>query len=506
VSRSRLAIWNYLSVMLFTGVTLLGLFVTKYVRAWLGLERFGAVGMVTNWLGYLNIFEIGLSSTLAPLLARVVAMGDKERLESTVAAGIRIFGWLLGLCLLISAGFLAIITWFIPVSQGVKFDLRLAWCMGMIGLVPMVLSPFRALADARQYGYRINLALTAQSVMIFSLSFAFAYLGFGITGQVAATTLATIPLALFLTRDGLKAYPDLLRAARESRPAPEVWKSIQHLGSATTLLAFSGRMSVLTDNLVVGKILEDAGVAGSFQLTLKLTTLAQSQLQGIGNACWAALAELHTQDRRDDFNRRLIELTGLVSLLGIAGLGPIVAYSHHFVVLFFSAADYLGDRLVLMSALNAFLLGLISLWFWCFSGTGRVREMLPMTLLSTAINVAASIGFTFAFGAIGPLLGTTLGFFSTSLWYIPLKLRRAFGTPIGPLFLSAARPLALGLPYAMALYSFAASHEPRGLLGLALEMGVSALAFLAISFRLVLSPTDRAAWSMRFRSAIRRNA
>jgi O-antigen/teichoic acid export membrane protein len=433
-------------------------------------------------------------------------MGDKEGLESTVAAGIRIFLWLLGLCLLISTGFLAVITWFIPVSAGVRFDLRLAWCVGMIGLVPMVLSPFRALADARQYGYRINLALTAQSVMIFTLSFVFAYLGFGITGQIAATTLAVVPLTLFLTRDGLRAYPGLLRAARATRPDPEVWKSIQHLGGATILLAFSGRMSVLTDNLVVGKILEDAGIAGGFVLTLKLTTLAQSQLQGIGNACWAALAELHAQDRRDQFNRRLTELTGLVSLLGIAGLGPVVAYSRHFVNMFFKPGDYLGDRLVLMSALNAFLLGLISLWFWCFSGTGRVRKMLPMTLLSTAINVGASIGCTFTFGAIGPLLGTTLGYFSTSLWYIPLMLRREFGTPTGPLFLSAARPLALGLPYAVALYCFASSHDPWGLLGLALEMGVSALVFLAISFRLVLSPTDRAAWSTRFRSAIRRNA
>jgi len=505
LSRSRLAIWNYLSAMLFTAFTLVGLIVTRYVIAWLGEERAGAARMVVDWVGYFTIFEIGMSSTLAPLLARVLGRDDKIGLEATVSAGIRAFLVLLGLCLVIAVGMLAIVGWLIPVSPGNQFDLRLAWCVAMIGLVPMVLSPFRALADARQQGYRINLALTAQSLLIFSLSLGFAAMGFGITGQVAASTFAALPLAIFLTRDGLKAFPGLLRAARTTRPDAEVWQAISKLGFATILLALSGRMSLLTDSLVVGKILGPS-LAIQLVVTLRLTSLMQSQLQGIGNASWAALAELHAEGRKDEFNRRLIELTGLVSVFGLAALGPIVAYSKYFVALWIRTPVYLGDGLVLLGAINAFLLGLISLWFWCFAGTGRVREMLPMALLGAFLNVGASILLTMVVGPIGPLLGTLISFVGLSLWYIPICLRRDFGTSVASLYLAACRPLVLGVPYAAFLYSIASVHRPWGWPGLVAEMGLSTLFFLAISFRFVLGPTDRAAWTMRVRGLVARRA
>jgi O-antigen/teichoic acid export membrane protein len=502
VSRSRLAIWNYLSALLFTAITLLGLVVTKYLVALLGDDRFGAARMVRDWLGYLTIFEIGLGSTLAPLIARALAHDDKSNLEATVSAGLRSFAGLLGLILLIATAMLAGITWLIPTAA--TADLRLAWCVGVIGLTPMVLSPFRALADARQHGYRINLALAGQSLLIFALSLLFARSGWGITGQIAATSIATVSLALFLTRDGLRSFPGLFRAAVRSRPDPGVWRSIVGLGVPTFLIALSGRISVLTDSLIVGKILAPR-IAGYLVITQSLTNLAQSQLQGIGNACWAALAQLHAQGRTNDFNRRLVELTGLVSLLGIAALGPIVAYSRHFVALWIDEAHYLGDDLVLVAAVNAFLLGLFSLWSWCFSGTGQVRRMVPITVIGAVVNLTASIILTMEIGPKGPLLGTMLGFVGLSLWYLPLALRKVFGTSIRSLFVAAARPLMWGFPYSALLYAWARGHTPRGWIGLAFEMGVAALVFLGLAYRAVLAPEDRDAWTNRIRGAIRRS-
>ncbi len=501
MSRSRLAIWNYLSALLFTLITLIGLFVTRYVVAWLGDDRFGAARMVTDWLGYLTIFEVGLGSTLSPIIARALARDDGKALEGTVAAGLRAFASLLGLIILLAVGMLFLITWLIP--TGSTSDLRLAWCVGVVGLFPMILSPFRSLADARQHGYRINLALTGQSLLIFALSLLFAKLGWGITGQIAATTIATASLAVFLTRDGLKSFPGLLASARSARPDPEVWRGIIHLGLPTFLITLSGRISVLTDSLIVGKILSPT-LAGYLVLTQRLATLAQSQLQGIGNACWAALAELHAQGRRDDFNRRLVELTGLVSLLGITALGPIVAYSRYFVALWVNPTHYLGDGLVLIAAVNAYLLGLFSLWFWCFSGTGQVRRMVPVTVCAAVINLSASIALTYRFGPRGPLLGTTLSFVGLSLWYLPLSLRNVFGTSISALAIAVFRPLAWGLPYSAMVYLWASSHTPWGWLGMAAEMGVSALCFIGLASIVILGPTERAAWTARLRDAVRR--
>ncbi len=76
-----------------------------------------------------------------------------------------------------------------------------------------------------------------------------------------------------------------------------------------------GRVSLLTDNIVVSGLLSPALVT-PFVLTQRLTSLAQRELQTIGNASWAALAELSAQGRKDVFSRRLLELTRVVAVSG----------------------------------------------------------------------------------------------------------------------------------------------------------------------------------------------
>jgi hypothetical protein len=105
--------------------------------------------------------------------------------------------------------------------------------------------------------------------------------------------------------------------------------------------------------------------------------------------------------------------------------------------------------------------------------------------------------FTWRLGPVGPLLGTLVSFLAVNLWYMPLQLRRTFGTPLRPLARALGTPLAWGLPYAAALWGVARVHTPRGWPGLALEMGLAALGFLAFSYAALLGPADRAAWGAR---------
>ncbi len=502
MSRSRLAIWNYASTIVFTFVTLLGLAVTRYVTELLGDSRFGAARMVSDWMGIFAIFEIAFGSTLAPLAARALARNDLESLHSAMNAGLRTLARLIGVLFFVGLAMLAFVGWLVPTTE--INDLRLAWCIGLIGLLPMILSPFRALAEARQFGYRVNLAIAGQSLLVFALSVAFARVGFGITGQVAATTISSLLLAAFLTRDGLRSFPGLVRAVRQANPERDVWRTIARLGVPTFLVALSGRISVLTDSLIVGKIIDPA-IAARLIFTLKLITTGQTQLQAIGNACWAALAELHAQGQRETFNTRLIELTEVVTILGIAGFGPVVAYNRYFVTFWMGADRYLGDGIVVLAAINGLFLGLFSLWFWCFSGTGRIAAMLPAVVAGAITNFVSSVVFTHLFGAIGPICGTSMGFVAVSLWYLPFSLRKHFGTPIRRLFGAVERPLRVGLPFTIALYYLANSHMPWGWFGLGLEMTLAALVYLALAFLLVIDRRQRAVWIARVQGALRRS-
>jgi O-antigen/teichoic acid export membrane protein len=258
----------------------------------------------------------------------------------------------------------------------------------------------------------------------------------------------------------------------------------------------------MSDNLIAGGFLGPAMVA-SLYTTVRLAGLAQGQLQAIGVASWAGLAELHAQGSRDIFNRRLIELTTLVAVLGLAALGPIAAYSRHFINLWVGPRLFGGELVVVVAVINAFLLGLLNLWGWCFSGTGQVRRVVAPSVVATVINLAASLFLTWRLGLVGPVLGTLVANLTISIWWLPLLMRRVFGIAPSTLIWAVVWPLVWGVPYALGLWWIAHVHQPWGWVGLFAEMGIAALAFLVLSSVAILSPTDRALWRLRLVGLLR---
>jgi O-antigen/teichoic acid export membrane protein len=505
LSRSRRAIWNYASVLLFTAVTaVVGLASTRWLvgtatqPGWLGPSKFGSFRMSVDWLGYLALLDLSLGGILAPLLARASATNDEANLQGVVAAGLRAYLTIATVTLVLGLAMGLAIDRLVVVPWSDRLDLRLAWFVLLLGIPPMALSPYRALAEARQQGYRINLLLIAQSLAIFGTSLGLAWLGWGMFGQALAVTLPAWPLAIVLAVSGISQHPGLGRPAWRTRPDPEVWRTIRTLGASTLLIHLGSRLGVLTDAIVAGDLLGPS-MATRLIVTTRLASLAQSQLQAVGGASWAALAELHARGDRETFNRRLVELTGLVTVLGVAGLGPVVAYNRHFMALWLGPEANGGDLLIAVAAFNALVIALNSLWYWCFSGTGQVRRMVPLAVASGLLNLAASIVFTSRFGLVGPLLGTTLAFTTLNLWLLPRYLRQTFGT--SPMLLAKAVivPLAWGMPFVAGLWLISGSHRPWGWLGLAAEMGLGAVMFLGLAMVLIFGPEERAAWLSRLK-------
>ncbi|MEO6809238.1 MAG: hypothetical protein ABI353_09030 [Isosphaeraceae bacterium] len=497
-NRTRLAAWNVATLLVFTAVTTVtGLAATPWIVHWLNEERYGAAKLIGDYGGYLALLELGLGGALSPLLARAAGQGDERTLQGTIAAGVRLY---LGVAVLIvTVGLLlgTVVGRLVPVSSAFVGDLRLAWFIAVSGFALLVLSPFRALTEARQWGYRVNLLLTAQAVLIAALSLLWAWRGWGITGQVLALLVGNTIVSLVLARDGARHHPGLLRTTLTVRPAPETWRALWRLSPPTLAINLCGRIGLLTDYIVVSQILGVAPITTLF-LTQRLAVLAQAQLQGIGGAAWAGLAELHARGELGTFRRRLIELTNMVAILGVAMLGPIVAYNRHFFVLWVPSQSYGGDVVVLVAAANALLLGLSSLWNWCFVGTGQVRLVLPLIAAGSVVNLAASVSLTWWLRSMsGPLLGTTLAALVVNLWAMPLLLRQTFGVSLRALASAVATPLAWGTLYTAGLWWLAHIHRPRGWLGLAAETGLAVLGFLALAWFILLNSTDRNLWRQR---------
>jgi O-antigen/teichoic acid export membrane protein len=525
MTRTRRSFWTYFTSTGFSLITVLvALVSTPLLLRWLGEERFGAYRAASDWTGYLGLFELGLAHALLPLLARSLGRSDADSLRSTLAAGIRAYAWI---AMTMLAGGIALalaIPHLVPVTTGVRSDLQRGFWLGLLVILLVPLSPFRQLAEAGQKGYLVNGLLILQSLIITGLALTLAYSGWGITGQslaaVAGAAVFSVSLAI-VTGSGLQkhtrsAHLNPCPASQRPKPAPampplplirlaagrtspasraELWE----LNWASLIHNTCGRISLLTDNIVIAALLGPAAVVPFF-LTQRLALLAQGQLQGIGNSSWAGLAKLNARGEREAANDRLVDLTSLVALLGVAGLVPIIAYNRHFVSLWVPDSRFGGELLTLLAVTNGFLQALFSLWGWVFCGTGQVARLVPMLVAGTALNLSASLAGTWLFGLPGPLLGTSISFAGLYLWLLPLLLRKHFGTSPQQLFQAVLRPIGLGLPFAAFIWWIANTHEPHGWMALVGQMVLTSAAYLFLAWWAVLNASERTYWSQRVRS------
>ena len=234
--------------------------------------------------------------------------------------------------------------------------------------------------------------------------------------------------------------------------------------------------------------------------------IAAAQIQSVGNATWAGLAQLHHTAQHELFEKRLLELTRLTTVLAITALIPIAVYNHSFILLWLGAPRWDGETLTILAAINAFLLAVLSLWGWLFSGTGLTQRLVPMGIATAVVNIAASIGATAwlsrhrpELALIGPVLGTTVAFTMINLGWSVRLMRRTFGIQPIHVLRAISGPLLLAIPFAAAVALVSRGFPPRGWPGLVLHLAGSALAFLITYMFLLMDAQERALWRMRLR-------
>jgi O-antigen/teichoic acid export membrane protein len=506
MTRGRRSILTYLSGSLKTVATMvLSLAAVPFIIQWLGEEKYGAFRATLEWFGHLALLQLGMDGALRAMLANALGREDEAALERTLRAGVHGFLRLTATMVLGGLILALSIRALVPVGTGHQSDLTLAALAATVALLVTPLSPFRALTEARQEGYVVNGLLLVQAITVTGLALLLAYYRWGIAGQfialLAGTLVFHVAIATRELRRSVLHFRRGVGSAAEGQERRQLWS----LNWTVTTHQVCGRVSFSSDQIIVALLLGPVAVV-PFYITRRLGELAQGQLQGIGNAAWAALADLHARGDAATFNLRLIEVTHLVMALGIGVLVPIAAYTRHFVGLWVGPQHYAGDAVAVVAAANALLLGVVTVWAWAFGGTGKVAPILPVSIVAAALNLGISIPATWRFGLIGPLLGTFASTIATSAWYIPVLLRRTFGTSLASLTRAVAVPLAWGLPFAALVWWVSAPDRTLGWARLTVEMAAAATAYLAIWWTLMLDADHRAVYLGRFRAVIGRRS
>lgn len=473
-----------------------GVVTTPLLLKWLGDDRYGAFRVASDWASYLGLLELGVSGSLMALLAQAVGQEDPKQIHLTLVAGIRAYLHVTIAMVLLGLGLGCFITQLVQVKETLVNELEAGYWLGLLGILLVPFSAFRQLANASQRSHIVNILTLLQSLLITSTGLLLAWAKFGMLGQYMAVLTGNAFFYFLICRDGLSRYPTVLMAVIKEPVHREIERKLWQLNLPTMTLVLATQVGFLTDNIVISYTLGPALVVPFF-ITQRLAVLTQIQIQAIGNATWAALSDLHSKGEHEQFNARLVELTQLVMVVAIALMGAIAAYNPYFVKFWVGEARYSGSLVSGLAASNGILLGLSTLWTWCFIGTGQINKVIRPIVVGTLINLVISLIGTRVFGVMGPLLGTFLASVMVNLWWLPRQLRQVFGTSVRQLFRAVLKPLILGLPYVGAVGWVAKTHAPEGWLSLAIAMAVSVSLYLVLAWCLVLTPKERSQWRDR---------
>ena len=478
---------------------------TPVLIRWLGAETLGAVRTIQSWIGYLALAEFGFFGTLLAMFADAMGRGDATREEQIYAHGLRRYLGVVAISVTIGGIGVAVAPLLIPVLPDAVSDLRWGFAFGILPLVFQVFMVARANAEAAQRSYVVQAAMAAQTLLNYPLTLAAAYLQTGMAGQMAALVPGVLLFYFILMLDSHKRHPGMLRRSLTLAVPLDVKKGFASLNLPQFGLNVCNRINFFTDNIIVSLALGPAMVL-PLVLTQRLMGVVHQQVLAVGSASWSGLAELQARGERDVFNDRLVELTKIIIILGGGAVATVFAYNQAFLDLWVGGSFYSGDLITGLSGLNAMLMGTMSLWSWAFVGAGRARVMLPMTAIEAVINLALSIWLVNKIGLAGPVVATATALVGVQMIWLPLQMKREFGTSRRQIAWAVASGFGATLAYAAALRTWTKTHPPTGWIHLGFEMALASALFLGLAYALLLNAKEKRLITERLTKLFNRTA
>jgi len=469
---------------------LVGLASTPMLLRWLGAERYGLQRVLESWSQYVGAGSqsvlIAAGVALVPALGRGDSAGV-NRLAS--AAGLT----LLLVALLNAAVVLALaplLPWLAPGPEGLASERLAMWLLSAVPALLVAVPLCRALFEADQRGYRVNLGQTAASLSLTGSALLLAWLGWGLPGQAVAAvvgvTVQSVLLAWWVWRDYPMLRPWPWRADRETLRA--LWAAALGL----LLLAILGTVGSRSEQVCVNYFGGPAAVT-QFFLTQRTFALGALQLAALSAATWAPLSGLYHRGEREAFRRGVRDCQRLVVTLAFAGGLPMLAHVRDFLRLWVGEGQYGGDGLALAFTLGLPVVGLQGFQGWLLTATGHARRTLPGVAVYSLTTVLLCAGLGWLLGPPGVawgVLAATVVLLVANLRAIHRHLVIPYGEQLAPMI----APALLALPVGAAAFVLARAYEPRGWIDLAARTLLIAGADLSLWWMLALPAQERARW------------
>lgn len=402
--------WNLVAFAVALGGNFLLLpFVIRHI----GLESFGAAGLILAVLAPFMLVGTVLSQATLRDLARHYAAGD-------FIAGGRLFSAAMALCIPICFLVTLALTLFgdgaarlLNETKIATLNWQVAFAVAAVGWTAQQLTAVlqAAVAATQRYASLASIAVLATIANIVTV--VVAVLKFPtVLGYLAGTSLGLMGSMLIWLLLAKRELPWLFAL---HKPGRHEFNSILNFGKWQGLSHFSGALGMQMDRYVLG-IFSPLAVVGQYNVAMRLQEVVHMAVLKAGEVLFphfSATSADPLQHRADFY----IKVSWVLNMVAACALAPLIPLAWDVIALWVDAATADGAAPMLRSLGAAGIVGAgANVYFYHAMGTGQTARLAALNVVHAVVTVALTIVLIRIYGPSA----AGLGFLGASLLRVAL--------------------------------------------------------------------------------------
>ncbi|MGA2171199.1 MAG: MATE family efflux transporter [Terracidiphilus sp.] len=371
-----------------------------------GAETLGVYAILMQATAYLSLLDTGMGLALTRFLAQAHgANGESGTFRDVISSGRLV---LIGTGLLFAAA-ATVVALFIgrifPLSAKVLVQARV--CILILAGWAILRAPWSTYNNALVATQNLaasNLIATLQNTARLILTLGLVGAGLGLFGLIAGGVLAEALGLVICLIVFLRLCPD---CAPQWTYKPSVVVALSRFAFQTLLLAIATRLTVGSDNIVVGYLLGPQAVA-AYYTTVMPGTMGYLLTVRLSDSAAPAINELWSRGAIPVLRNNILKIHRYTLTMAFGLGGALLLFNRPLITLWVGSQRYAGLLATVSLASFAITVSASHVNGILTMATGRIRTLSIVALCEGGLNLVLSLFFGRHFGAGGVMLGSAV--------------------------------------------------------------------------------------------------
>jgi O-antigen/teichoic acid export membrane protein len=458
----------------------------------LGSVYYGVWTLLTQFTGYLWLFDFGVRESVVKYVAQYHASGERARLEATVRTAISVYALVSLAVLGIVSGLVAALPHVFNIPPEAVTDARIAAFVTGTNVAQSFLSNvFLGVLMGLQRIYLVSQASILYAVLRVIGTYLLLTNGFGLVG------LSVLHLGLSLLHAGFVIrYCRVFLPHLPLSPGRLVRDDVTRLlnyGKYVLLANVGDKIVFATDAMVIGMFLPIAALT-PYAIAGTLIESMRSVVKAMASVFNPLTSSLRATGHEMALHRVLQSGAKGALLVGLPICIGFIMLGERFVLLWMGEAHASMAGRVMAVLSMGYIVGLP---YYTISGIlyglGAHRMVAILRIVEGAINLTLSVVLVNTIGLVGVALGTAIPHVIMVGWVLPRALPKVFPLDLRAYYVAVyGRTLLAAVPFALACWLVRTVVQPAGLPSFFFWGSVSLLAYIPPAWLIAMSGEERA--------------